>query len=178
MKRQIADLKKAGAAKLIVDVRRTTGAPLDAGVSLARLFVKSGTLAMRESKNGERETIAAASGDGAIDLPAELLIDTGTTGAAELFAASLAGNGRADTIGEHTLGRAAVQRLIKLPDGSGLWLSTTRYLTPKGVALHEKGIEPTVAVDEPESGDFGAPAPTADPILDKAIERFTQKAAA
>jgi carboxyl-terminal processing protease len=80
-------------------------------------------------------------------------------------------------IGERTIGRASVQRLIPLPDGSGLWLSTTRYLTPAGVPLHEKGLEPAIPVDEPEV-EFGQQAPTTDPILDKAIERATTKKAA
>jgi len=178
VKSKADELAKAGASRLIVDVRHTAGAPLDAGLTLARLFVPKGTLAMKESKNGTRETITAGAGDGSITLPAEVLIDTGTTGAAELFAAAMDGNKRADTIGERTLGRAAVQTLVKLPDGSGLWLSTTRYLTPAGNPLHDKGLEPTVAVDGPESVEFGQPAPTADPILDKAIERFAEKKAA
>jgi len=61
---------------------------------------------------------------------------------------------RAELIGEHTIGRAAIQKLVKLPDGAGLWLSTARYLTPSGTPLHEKGLEPTVAVDEPDV-EFG-----------------------
>ena len=101
-----------------------------------------------------------------------MLVDTGTSGAAELFASALVGNKRADLIGEHTIGRAASQKLVKLPDGSGLWLSTTRYLTPAGTPLHEKGLEPTVAVDEPDV-EFGQPAPTTDPILEKALERLS-----
>ena len=92
-------------------------------------------------------------------------------------AAALAGNHRADLVGEHTIGRAASQKLIKLPDGSGLWLSTTRYLTPAGAPLHEKGLEPTVPVDDPDV-EFGQPPPTTDPILDKAIERLSEKKAA
>ena len=55
-----ADLVKNGAAKLIVDVRRTSGGTLDSGLALARLFVGQGTLAMRESRRARaRETIAA-----------------------------------------------------------------------------------------------------------------------
>ena len=106
-----------------------------------------------------------------------LLIDTGTSGAAELFAAALSGNKRADLIGEHTIGRTGSQKLIKLPDGSGLWLTTTRYLTPAGTPLHAKGLEPTVAIDEPDV-EFGQPGPTTDAALEKALERLTQKAAA
>jgi carboxyl-terminal processing protease len=175
---QIADLSKAGASQFIVDVRRTAGGTMDSGIELARLFIAKGaTIAMRESKGAERETIAAVEGDGAITQPTILLIDTGTSGPAELFASALSGNHRADLIGERTIGRAAVQKLIKLPDGSGLWLSTTRYLTPAGTPLHEKGLEPTIAVEEPDV-EFGQPVPTTDPSLDKALERAGVKKAA
>src|SRR5262249_39185201 len=135
-------------------------------------------LAIRESKGGARETIAAASGDGSVTNPAVLLIDTGTSGSAEVFASALAGNQRADLIGEHTIGRAATQKLVRLPDGAGMGLASTRSLTPAGTALPEKGLEPTVAVDEPDAVEFGQPAPAADPILDKALERLSGKKAA
>ena len=174
---QVAELAKGGASKLIVDVRRASNGTVDDGIALARLFVAQGTLAFRELKGGTRETIAAASGDGPVTLPAVVLIDTGTSGAAEIFAAALSGNKRADLIGEHTIGRAASQKLVKLPDGAGLWLSTMRYLTPTGAQLHEKGLEPTVPVDEPDV-EFGQPAPTTDPIFDKAVERLSEKKAA
>jgi carboxyl-terminal processing protease len=176
-KAQAAELTKAGAASMIVDVRRTSGGQPDLGVALARLFVASGTIAMRETKGLERETIAARPGDGAITVPTTLLVDTGTSGAAELFASALLGNKRAELIGEHTIGRAAQQKLVKLPDGSGLWLTTTRYLTPAGEPLHEKGLEPTVTVDQPDV-EFGQPAPADDPVLDKALERIAPKKAA
>jgi carboxyl-terminal processing protease len=176
-KAQINELTKAGAASLIVDLRRTSGGTPDSGLNLARLFVGSGTLAMRETKGQPNETIAARTGDGAISLPTTLLVDTGTSGAAELFASALLGNKRAELIGEHTIGRAAAQKLIKLPDGTGLWLTTTRYLTPSGTPLHERGLEPSVAVDEPDV-DFGQPAPTNDPILERALQLAGQKKAA
>jgi carboxyl-terminal processing protease len=174
---RISDLVKGGASKLIVDVRRTSGGSLDGGIALAKLFVPTGTLTIRETRGADKETITAASGDGSISLPTTLLVDTGTSGGAELFASALLGNKRADLIGEHTLGRAAQQKLVRLPDGSGLWLTTTRFLTPAGGPLHEKGLEPTVAVDEPDV-EFGQPAPTTDPILDKALERLGSKKAA
>ena len=108
-------------------------------------------------------------------LPIILLVDNGTSGAAELFASALLGNKRADLVGEHTIGRAAMQRLIKLPDSSGLWLSTARYLTPAGMPLHEKGLEPTLPVDEPDV-EFGQTPAPGDPILEKAVERFAKGA--
>jgi carboxyl-terminal processing protease len=176
-KARIGELVKGGASKLIVDVRRASGGSLDGGIALAKLFIPTGTLTIKETRGADKQTIASASGDGSISLPTTLLIDTGTSGAAELFASALVGNKRADLIGEHTIGRAAQQKLVRLPDGSGLWLTTTRFLTPSGAPLHEKGLEPTVAVDEPDV-EFGQPAPTTDPILDKALELLGQKKAA
>jgi carboxyl-terminal processing protease len=178
VKTQVAELVKNGATTLVIDVRRTSNGSVDQGIALARLFVKTGTLALRERTGNVRDTIAAAAGDGAITQPAVVLIDAGTSGAAELFASAMSGNQRADLVGEHTIGRAAVQRLVKLPDGTGLWLSTARYLTPGGTPLHEKGLEPTVTVDAPEAVEFGQQPPAGDPILDKAIERLAAKKAA
>ena len=176
-KSQAAELVKNGASTLLVDVRRTSGGTPDNGLALARVFVGQGTLAMRESRGTARESIAARTSDGAISQPVIILMDNGTSGAAELFAAALSGNKRAELIGERTIGRAGQQRLIKLPDGTGLWLTTTRYLMPDGSALHEKGLEPAVPVAEPEV-DFGQTPPPGDPILEKALERATEKKAA
>jgi carboxyl-terminal processing protease len=156
-----------------VDVRRTRVAARSG--QPARLFVASGTIAMRETK----DSIARPSPPGRATArsPRRPRPCGYRRGAAELFASALVGNRRADLIGEHTIGRAAQQKLVKLPDGSGLWLTTTRYLTPAGEPLHEKGLEPTVLVDQPDV-EFGQPAPADDPVLDKALERVAAKKAA
>ena len=86
-------------------------------------------------------------------------------------------NKRAQLIGERTLGRAARQKLVRLPDGSGLMLTHLVYLTPASIAIHEKGLTPDVAVEQPDL-DFGQPPAAKDATLDKAIESLTQKAAA
>jgi carboxyl-terminal processing protease len=112
-----------------------------------------------------------------VTLPVAILADNGTSGAAELFASALVGNKRAEIIGEHTIGRAGEQKLVKLPDGTGLWLTTVKYLTPAGEPLHEKGLTPAVPVDTPDV-EFGQPEPSTDAILDKALERFADKKAA
>jgi carboxyl-terminal processing protease len=178
VRKHAAELAKSGAKAIIVDVRRTAEGPIENGIAAARLFVKSGPLAIKAGREeAARETIAARAGDGEIDLPVMCLVTTGTSGAAELFAAALDGNKRAELIGERTLGRAGVQKLIKLPENRGLWLTYSRYLTPDGKAIQGHGVEPDVAVDEPDT-EFGVAAPTNDPILDAALERFKTKKAA
>jgi carboxyl-terminal processing protease len=123
------------------------------------------------------EPVTAQAGDGSIDLPAAALITTGTSGPGELFVAALHGNQRAELVGERTLGRAGIQKLVKLPEGRGLWLTYARYLTPKGDQIQGRGLEPTTVVDEPDV-EFGAAPPEKDPILDAALERVKVKVAA
>jgi carboxyl-terminal processing protease len=128
LKKQIADQTKSGVKSLVIDVRGTAEGPLENGVAAARLFVKSGTLSLRAGRNGEnKETLEAAAGDGAITLPVQLLVTTGTSGPAELFASALRDNKRGELVGEHTLGRAGLQKLVKLPEGRGLWLTYAQY---------------------------------------------------
>jgi C-terminal processing protease CtpA/Prc len=66
---------------------------------------------------------------------------------------------------------------VKLPEGRGLWLTHARYLSPAGVAIHGKGLEPDQAVADPEVEFGDTPAP-GDPILDAALERLKGKKAA
>jgi carboxyl-terminal processing protease len=177
IKSEIASVQKAGAKHVIIDLRGTAFGDVDAGLAAARLFVKNGVLAYRQDRGKEKEAISAASGDGTITISTVLLTDNGTSNGAEVFAAALSGNKRAQLIGERTLGRAAQQKLVRLPDGSGLMLTHLIYLTPASVAIHEKGLVPDVAVEQPDQ-DFGQPAPTTDATLNKAIETLGMKAAA
>jgi carboxyl-terminal processing protease len=162
---------------VIIDLRGTAFGDVDAGLAAARLFVKSGVLAYRQDRGKDKEAVSAAAGDGTITINTVVLTDNGTSNGAEVFAAALAGNKRAQLVGERTLGRAARQKLVRLPDGSGLMLTHLIYLTPTAVAIHEKGLVPDVAVEQPDI-DFGQPPAAKDATLDKAIESLTQKAAA
>jgi len=177
MKQQVETLAKSGAQRYVIDLRGTARGDLDDGIEAARLFVKTGTLAIRQGKTEQRDVVSAQAGDGAITAPLVLLTDLGTSGAAEVFAAALDGNDRAALIGDRTLGRTARQRLVKLSDGSGLWLTHLRYLSPKGAQIHEKGLEPDVEVDQPEV-EFGTEPPATDATLEKALEHLSQKKAA
>lgn len=174
LKQAVADVTKQGATQVLIDLRHTSDGDPALGAEAARLFVKTGTLAIREARGQGQQKIDAKAGDGSLTLPVTLLTTNGTSQAAEVFTAALLDNDRAKSVGERTLGRAAAQKLVKLPDGSGLWLTYARWLTPKGTAIHGTGLVPTVPVAEPDR-EFGAPAPTEDPILDKALETASAK---
>ena len=177
LKQAVDALAKTGAARYVIDLRGTARGDLDDGVAAARLFVKGGTLAVRLTRGDQREKISSEAADGAVTAPVALLIDQGTAGAAEVFAAALEDDDRADLVGVNTLGRAARQRLVKLPDQSGLLLTYVRYLTPDNDPIHEKGLEPDIEVEQPDI-EFGATAPTPDAALRKALDHLAQKKAA
>ena len=176
LRKQVADVTKSGAKALVIDLRRTAEGPLENGHAAARAFVKSGTLGIKAGREGgvPRETIEARPGEATIELPVTLLVTTGTAGAAELFAAALDGNERAQLVGERTLGRAGIQKLVKLPESRALWLTYARYLTPKGEPIHGRGLQPDVQVEDPDV-EFGAAQGPSDPILDAALERIKAK---
>jgi carboxyl-terminal processing protease len=173
LRKQVSALSKTGAKSLVVDVRRTAEGRYENGIAAARLFVKSGTLAQQAGRSSKDAPVkfTAQAGDGEFTMPVLVLITAGTSGPAELFAAALDGNSRADLIGEQTIGRAGIQKLVKLPENRALWLTHSRYLSPSGTPLHGKGLEPDVAVAEAEV-EFGAAAPDKDPILEAAMTRL------
>ncbi len=166
------ELAKQGATRLVLDLRQTSEGPLTSGVGAAGLFVPAGTtVAMKVTREQQNAPVTSPVSGETITLPTVVLTDFGTAGAAEVFAAALAGNDRAKLVGEHTVGRTGLQKLVKLPQGYGLWLTYSSFATPKGEPIHEKGLVPAVQVEAPEL-EFGqVPDPNAkDPILAKAIE--------
>ncbi len=174
LKQAVDTLTKTGATRFVIDVRGTSRGDMDDGIAAARLFVKDGPLAVKLSRGGAKETVASSPGDGAMTAPLALLIDQGTAYAAEIFAAALDEDDRADLVGVNSLGRAARQRLVKLPDQSGLWLTYVRYLTPGSNPIHETGLEPDVDVELPEI-EFGAEPPVVDAALQKALDHIAAR---
>jgi carboxyl-terminal processing protease len=172
LRQTIDALAKQGATRYIIDLRGASRGDVDDGVAAARVFVKSGTLVVKQTKQ-QKEPVVAQSGDGAVTARLVLLVDQGTAGPGETFAAALDSNDRAELVGEHTQGRAGRQRLVKLSDGSALLLTTQRYFTAKNVDIHEKGLTPDILVDEPDV-EFGTEPPPGDKILERGLQVFTQ----
>ena len=75
-----------------------------------------------------------------------VLVNRGTAGPAELVAAALLDNKRADLVGEKTFGEGAQQKTFELPDGAALILSVAKYESPSGKKLQDDGVTPGVLV--------------------------------
>ena len=165
-----------GAERLVIDLRGTATGSFESGIAAAELFTAADPLVLRESSD-DRQPVARGPREPSIAAPVVLLTNFGTAGAAELFAAALTGAGRAETVGIRTAGRAAEQTLVRLPDGGGLLLSSTRYLTAAGESIHRQGVAAAVPVREPapELAPSGPEAPDedpGDPVLERALEHL------
>jgi carboxyl-terminal processing protease len=160
----------AGASRFLIDLRGTADGTVDEGIAAARLFIKTGVISILAGREATDQVKTNANpGDGSVTAPVVLLISNGTAGAAEVFAAALSGHDRAELVGEPTAGLAAVEHLVPLPEGAGLWLTYRRYLTLDGQPIHERGLRPTVGVEQPFIG-FDDTPPTADPVFDRGLD--------
>jgi carboxyl-terminal processing protease len=157
-------LKRQGAERLVLDLRRAAFGEAELGVSLADLFVDSGVLARRDGRRVPEQVWNADPAQVAWRGPIAVLIDAGTSGPGEVAAAALGGNG-AELVGRHTFGRAGVRKALPLPEG-GLLLTVAKYRAPDGTPIHGEGLTPDVPVRR------AAPGVTeqGDPVLDAALE--------
>ncbi|MCM8819913.1 MAG: S41 family peptidase [Candidatus Omnitrophica bacterium] len=143
-------LKQSGLKGIILDLRNNPGGLLDRAVEISDIFLDEGkTIVSIKSKDKKELIYKAKSGSNKyLDIPIVVLINKGSASGSEILAAALRDNNRAILIGEQTFGKASVQTVIPLSDGSALRLTTAKYYTPKGLSLQEKGIKPDIVVFE------------------------------
>ena len=113
----------------------------------------------------------AMEGDLSRGTPIAVLVNGGSASAAEIVAGALRDHGRARLFGQKTFGKGSVQTVLPLEDGQALKLTTSRYFTPSGASIHERGIEPDVPLPRPEAAATAGPPPEgkADPEVRAAL---------
>jgi carboxyl-terminal processing protease len=132
---------------LILDLRNDPGGLLTQAIEVSDIFLKSGVIVSTRGRVKSMETKSMAKNDGdEITCPIIVLVNEGTASAAEIVAGALQDNGRALVVGAQTFGKASVQTVIPLEDGSALKLTTARYYTPKGRSIQAEGITPDIIV--------------------------------
>ena len=140
---------------LVLDLRNDPGGLLLQAVEVADIFLPSGVIVSTRGRTRSMETRAVARNDmNEITCPLVVLVNEGTASAAEIVAGALQDNGKALVVGTQTFGKASVQTIIALEDGSALKLTTGRYYTPNGRSIQAEGITPDIVVKYiPPSGD-------------------------
>jgi len=143
---RLTEAEKQGVHNIILDLRECGRGPVSEAISVARLFVPSGTLATLRGQTVSSQTFSAEPKQVVWKGRVSVLIDATTSGAAEVLASAITANHRGDVVGERTFGLASEQKLITLDDGSALILTTANYYNPDGKSILEEGVTPTEVV--------------------------------
>jgi carboxyl-terminal processing protease len=146
----------AGLTGLILDLRANPGGLVQQAVRVADLFVERGTIVSVVGRSRNEVEVAHA-GSVWKELPLVVLVNGSTASAAEIVAGALQDHDRAKIVGTKTFGKGTVQTYLDLTDGSGLKITTARYLTPDGRTLEGIGITPDLVA---ESGTAEQPSST------------------
>lgn len=151
LKRAIEQLIEENGRKLaglVLDLRDNPGGLLEAGVDVADAFLDAGVIVSAEGRaHDARFVMNATRGDVLDGAPLTVLVNRGSASAAEIVAGALRDHQRATLIGRQTYGKGSVQTVVPLSGGYAIKLTTSRYFTPSGRSIHEKGITPDVLVD-------------------------------
>lgn len=182
--RHLESLMKQGASKIILDLRDSAAGEPKEGLELADLFLDQGTLSSLRGQKVEKQEFTASREKTVCRLPLVVVINRGTARGAELAAAALLENKRAEVVGERSYGDAALRRPVPLDDGGAVILSVAKFYSPGGKAIQDTGVTPTVVAmaREPVSEGERAIEPQAelplsqDTVLQKAIEVLTKGA--
>ena len=162
--RALAHLKRdnpQGLKGLVLDLRNNPGGVLEAAVAVADAFLHHGLIVSADGRTADSQfRMDATPGDLINGAPIVVLVNGGSASAAEILAGALKDHGRAELVGHKTYGKGSVQTVMPLSHGGALKLTTSRYFTPSGASIHEKGILPDVLVDAPEEApaDLNGPA--------------------
>jgi carboxyl-terminal processing protease len=138
----LESLSQKAATGIILDLRSNPGGLLDAVIDVASRFLREGVVLYVVDNKGNKTSFSVKPGGITTDLPVVVLTDNFTASASEVLAGALQDHARAIIAGTRTYGKGSVNTLYKLQDGSGLYLTTARWLTPNGRLIEGKGIEP------------------------------------
>ncbi|HEY3375742.1 MAG TPA: S41 family peptidase [Candidatus Aquicultor sp.] len=145
LKKEFDKLSGEGMKGFILDLRQNPGGIVDEAVNVGSQFIQSGPIVKIKSKTGQIDS-RDATGGADTTTPVVVLVDKGSASASEIVSGALQDYKRAVIVGTTTFGKASVQTVIRLSDGSGILLTTDHYLTPAGRMIHKKGIKPDVIV--------------------------------
>ena len=132
---------------LILDLRGNTGGLLPNAIFIANLFIPKGNLVSIVGRDGYKYDINAQDTEFGINKPTIVLVDGNSASASEILSGALKDYNKAKLLGTKTYGKGMVQKIIPMPNETGLNLTIAKYLTPKGTDINQKGITPDIKVE-------------------------------
>lgn len=150
MRRSIRELDTKKVDGFVLDLRSNPGGLLQSSIEIARMWLDSGSIVRTVDRQGGSEE-TKANHTAMTNRPLAVLVDNNSASASEILTGALKDNQRAVVVGSQTFGKALVQSVHELPDGSGVAITIAHYYTPKGTDINHKGIAPDSKLDLTEA---------------------------
>ena len=146
MERAIRKLNASNVDGFVLDLRDNPGGLLNASIEIARMWLDKGAIVRTEDRKGGSE-LTKANSRALTNRPLVVLVNGNSASASEILTGALKDNKRATVVGSKTFGKALVQSVHELADGSGVAITIAHYYTPKGTDINRKGITPDIEMD-------------------------------
>ena len=174
-KAKFEELQSKGITSLIIDLRNNGGGIVDEALQIAGYIADKDSVLLYEVDKENNEKVEKNQTNPIINMPVIILTNENTASSSEILAGALKDLGKAKIVGTTTYGKGVIQQILTLPDGSGLKITTEKYLTPNRTEINEVGIEPDETVELPESVENVLNVDRSqDTQLQKAIEMLTE----
>jgi carboxyl-terminal processing protease len=168
LEQALASLNKKGYRALILDLRDNPGGDLQTAVEVASYFVPPGPVVRIVNRNGAEDVLRSTRSQSYLQVPLVVLVNGGSASASEIVAGAIKDTGSGTLIGTRTFGKGVVQTVFNLGGQVGVKLTTDKYLTPKGIDINKKGIDPDIVVNQPAGSQT-------DLQLEKAVQVLLEK---
>ena len=136
---------------MIIDLRNNGGGIVDEALEIADYMTDKGSSLLYEVDKNNKEEVKKSEKDPIINLPIVVLTNENTASSSEILAGALKDLGKAKICGTKTYGKGVIQQVLTLPDGSGLKITSEKYLTPNKTEINKIGIEPDEKVELPST---------------------------
>ena len=150
-KTKFEELQGKRIKSLIVDLRNNGGGIVDEALEIANYILDKDSVILYEVDKDNNEKVEKTTDNPIINMPIVLLTNENTASSSEILAGALKDHGKATIVGTTTYGKGVIQQLLTLPDGSGLKITSEKYLTPNRTEINDIGIEPDEKVELPDT---------------------------
>ncbi|KAL2225922.1 UNVERIFIED_CONTAM: Carboxyl-terminal-processing peptidase 3, chloroplastic [Sesamum indicum] len=145
MENTVHEMESQGVQSYILDLRNNPGGLVKAGLDVAQIWLDgTETLVNTIDRDGNMIPISMIDGHAITHDPLVVLVNEGSASASEILAGALHDNGRAILVGHRTFGKGKIQSVTELHDGSALFVTVAKYLSPALHDIDQVGITPDV----------------------------------
>ena len=150
-KSKFEKLKNQGIQSLIIDLRNNGGGIVDEALEIAGYIADKDSVLLYEVNKDNEEEVKKSENEPIINMPIVILTNENTASSSEILAGALKDLGKAKIVGTKTYGKGVIQQILSLPDGSGIKITSEKYLTPNKTEINKVGITPDEVVELPDT---------------------------